>query len=176
MSKRRLYAAYGSNLNLSQMAARCPTARPLGTAAIEGYELLFRGGRYGAMATVEPKEGAAAPVLLWELKPGDEAALDRYEGFPQLYGKRNVDVELNGKPVTAMAYVMTPGHGTGTPSEHYLAAIAEGYRTSGFDPAVLAAAVKRSAALMEREFAEWEQVMEPAPEDGWPGPLGMKWR
>ena len=48
MGKRpRLYIAYGSNLNLSQMAYRCPTAKVAGKGGLKGYELLFRGGRRG---------------------------------------------------------------------------------------------------------------------------------
>ena len=63
--KERLYIAYGSNLNRPQMAFRCPTAKVAGTSELKGYELLFRGGRFGAVATVEPKEGSSVPVLLW---------------------------------------------------------------------------------------------------------------
>ena len=42
MSK-RLYVAYGSNLNISQMAYRCPTAKLYGTGVIENYALQFKG-------------------------------------------------------------------------------------------------------------------------------------
>ena len=55
--KQRLYIAYGSNLNLEQMAFRCPTAKVVGKSELKDYELLFRGGRRGAVATVEPKQG-----------------------------------------------------------------------------------------------------------------------
>jgi hypothetical protein len=176
MSKQRLYAAYGSNLNLSQMAARCPAAKPAGTTEMAGYELIFRGGRHSAVATVAPKANSVVPVLIWALKPGDEAALDRYEGFPKLYTKRNVDVALNGKPMTAMVYVMTPGYMFGMPSGYYLDVIAEGYRAADFDLAVLAAAVDRSAERMEREYAEWERawVQERGAERN--GSFDLKWR
>ena len=58
-TKNTLYIAYGSNLNLPQMAFRCPTAKVVGASEIKGYELLFRGGRKGAVATVEPLEGSS---------------------------------------------------------------------------------------------------------------------
>lgn len=38
-----LYLAYGSNLNLEQMAYRCPTAKPVGQVVLKDYQLLFRG-------------------------------------------------------------------------------------------------------------------------------------
>lgn len=101
---------------------------------------------------MEPKEGASVPVLLWDIRPKDELALDHYEGFPNLYGKQMLDVELNGKIVRAMVYVMTPGHEAGYPSEHYLNVIAEGYRSAGFDPGVLADALERTEEIMKQEL------------------------
>lgn len=38
MSK-KLYIAYGSNLNLNQMKYRCPTAKLLGVGVVKNYEL-----------------------------------------------------------------------------------------------------------------------------------------
>ena len=36
MEKRKKYIAYGSNLNLEQMARRCPTAKVIGAGTKEG--------------------------------------------------------------------------------------------------------------------------------------------
>ena len=81
----RRYIAYGSNLNRGQMALRCPDAKVVGTGEIKDYELLFRGNRNGAVATVEPKKGESVPVLIWEIEPEDERNLDIYEGYPSIY-------------------------------------------------------------------------------------------
>ena len=51
MSKVKIDIAYGSNLNLPQMAKRCPSARVLGTSEIKDYKLLLRGSRTGSYAT-----------------------------------------------------------------------------------------------------------------------------
>ena len=159
MSNKRLYIAYGSNLNLPQMAQRCPTAKLVGTAILEGHELLFRGGRQGSVATVEPQEGSSVPVMVWNLQPDDEAALDRYEGYPSLYDKQMMDIELNGRTISAMVYLMAPGHEAGTPSRNYLNVIREGYMSAGFDPCILDAAVKRSDEIAAEEmgplFDDW---------------------
>ena len=80
--EKRYYIAYGSNLNIPQMRTRCPGARIIGTSAIEGYRLLFKGSRTGSYLTIEPHEGAGVPVAAWEVSAENEAALDRYEGFP----------------------------------------------------------------------------------------------
>ena len=41
MAKNRLYIAYGSNLNLPQMAFRCPTAKVVGASEIKGQSYAF---------------------------------------------------------------------------------------------------------------------------------------
>ena len=79
----RLYMAYGSNMNLEQMADRCRTAEVVGKGILKNYELLFRGARHGAVATVEPREGSSVPVVLWKIGARDEVALDCYEGYPR---------------------------------------------------------------------------------------------
>lgn len=149
----RLYIAYGSNLNLPQMEVRCPTAIVKGPGEIKGYELLFRG-----VATVEPKEGGSVPVLLWNISPRDEAALDRYEGWPHLYRKERMDVEMEGKTVSAMVYVMNDVRSFSMPSEHYYSVIEEGYKTAGFDTAVLEQALGRTLEKMDQEEAQWKQL------------------
>lgn len=152
--KTKLYIAYGSNLNLPQMAFRCPTAKVVGTSELKGYELLFRGGRRGAVATVEPKEGGCVPVLLWEIGRNDEAALDWYEGYPRLYEKQMMDVELEGQTVSAMVYVMTPGHGFGIPSDYYANVIWEGYESAGFDTRILEDAIDHAFELTRQQAQE----------------------
>lgn len=134
---RKLYVAYGSNLNLSQMAKRCPTARVDGAGVMEGWRLLFRGAHAGAVATVEPFKGGSVPVLIWEITPADEAALDRYEGWPYLYRKETVDVKLAGETVRAMVYIMNEGRPLGQPSCYYYTTILVGYQDAGFDAEIL---------------------------------------
>ena len=91
---KKLYAAYGSNLNHAQMAYRCPDATVYGTAELKGHELLFRGSPTSAVATVEPKEGGSVPILLWEISKRDEHTLDRFEGWPSFYGKEQMEFQL----------------------------------------------------------------------------------
>ena len=152
--KEIFYIAYGSNLNLPQMAFRCPTAEVAGKSELKGYELLFRGGRRGAVATVEPKDGGSVPVLLWKIREADEEALDRYEGYPHFYEKQMMEVELDGKPVSAMVYVMTPGHEFGIPSDYYADVIREGYETAGFDLQSLEDAIGHAYELVTQQTGQ----------------------
>lgn len=131
--KQRLYIAYGSNLSLSQMAGRCPTAEIAGKAVLHGWKLAFRG-----VATIERCAGYNVPVLLWKLQPQDERNLDTYEGWPHLYRKENLKVTLDGKRRTAMVYIMNEGsHPYSPPSKGYMRTILHGYETAGFDSGIL---------------------------------------
>ncbi len=166
MQKEKLYIAYGSNLNQLQMKYRCPTARVAGASEIKNYELAFRGSKTGSYATIEPSRGGSVPVLIWRVKPKDEIALDRYEGYPRFYEKEAMDIELNGKTVSAFVYVMTDGHQLGMPSESYRRTIEEGYITAGFDTSVLAYAITHTAermAIEQENLPEQEEL------------LGLKW-
>ncbi len=141
---KKLYLAYGSNLNLEQMAHRCPTAKPVGATFLKDYRLLFRGGYGGSVATVEPLKGKTVPCLLWEITPADEAALDRYEGFPFLYRKETVKVKHGRKSVDTMVYIMNDERSPGAPSCYYYSVILEGYKSAGFDIGILKQAVEDS--------------------------------
>lgn len=133
-----IYLAYGSNLHIEQMKRRCPTAEVLGTSTLHGYRLVFNG-----VATIEPDPDSRVPVLLWDIKPADESPLDRYEGYPQLYRRETVQVELNGKTVDAMVYIMN-SKGIAPPSPFYYDVIRKGYEMNGLDIAVLEQARQES--------------------------------
>ena len=144
MKQTKYYIAYGSNLNMDQMAMRCPDAVKVGTAILEGYKLTFRSNwRYG-VANVEPAKGRKVPVGIWAISARDEKNLDRYEGFPTLYDKQEIVVRVNGVPVSAMVYVMTPGHEIAPPSLSYLQTIRRGYKDFGFDHRPLLRAAERA--------------------------------
>ena len=128
-----IYIAYGSNMHLVQMAHRCPDAKLLGTSQIEGYALEFHGGNGGAVATIVPREDSRVPVVLWEISERDERNLDRYEGFPRLYFKKDFRVYLGKRKVSAFAYIMASGYDVGIPSEYYYNVILEGYTDNDID-------------------------------------------
>lgn len=132
---RKLYVAYGSNLSVEQMAFRCPEAKIVGKAILKDWKLVFR-----THADIEPCVGSSVPVLVWEINPLDERNLDRYEGYPFYYIKKNLEVKRTdtGEKVKAMVYVMAKGRKASVPpTKHYYDLIAEGYDRFGFDKSVL---------------------------------------
>lgn len=153
MSK-RLYVAYGSNLNIRQMQHRCPTAKLYGTGIVSDYELQFKGQPNCAFATIAPKEGAEVPVAVWEIQPQDERSLDRYEGYPSHYFKQNIPVRLDGEEVSAMVYIMNLKMKFGMPSPYYYQTVLEGYHDCGLDTEVLDQAVRNSAQNFYKDYSQ----------------------
>ena len=136
-----LYFAYGSNINLDQMAFRCPEASVVGPVTLENYELLFRGNGDGfGVATIEPKEGGKVFGLLWNITPDCEKSLDRYEGYPHLYDKQTVKVRDGlGQEIPVMAYVMTREWTRlpSVPTKLYYKGIMDGYQQNGLPVSAL---------------------------------------
>ena len=151
--EKKLYAAYGSNLNIEQMKVRCPGARRVGAGQLADYRLLFRAGGQGVYLTVAPGPGSYAPVGLWEIEPCHETALDEYEDWPALYRKETLPVAFTefetGRPrrETALVYIMQAGHILAQPDSAYLRACMEGFAAFGLDTAVLERAAEDWACV-----------------------------
>lgn len=154
----KFYVAYGSNMHLSQMIYRCPHAVLVGKSELKDYALRFRGHPYNAYATIEPAKDENIPVLIWKIRESDEAALDRYEGYPHFYEKQNMNVVLNGKQICAMAYVMPSNYALGMPSRDYLCTIMDAYHQANLNTDALVRAVKYSAEGMSRQVEITETI------------------
>lgn len=130
----KIYAAYGSNMNIEQMKVRCPNAKVIGTGILKDYKLTFRGAARG-VANIEKKKGYSVPIVLWEITPKCEKALDIYEGYPRLYVKQDIEVVTETGIIKAMAYVMAPQYTkmAAQPTEYYFSVIADGYFDNGIN-------------------------------------------
>lgn len=147
----RYYIAYGSNLNFRQMSLRCPDAKFVGVGTLDNYELVFRGSKKSAVATVEPCSGKQVPVGIWTISKQDERHLDRYEGFPSFYTKKTLSISHNDKTYPAMIYVMNDGYQYGMPSPSYYQTIKEGYGDCHFEVDILDDAVQSAKEIFEQQ-------------------------
>ena len=116
---RKIYFAYGSNLNRKQMKLRCPTAKFINTCYLKNYKLVFRG-----VADVEECKGEKVWGALWKVGYRDIVNLDAYEGFPNMYGK----AYMNTKYGKGFFYIMNNQQDVKPPSEFYYETIKSGYR------------------------------------------------
>ncbi len=129
-----LYAAYGSNMDPRRMLERAPHSPVHGPGWLLGWRLTFGGealGWDGAMATVVEAAGSSVFVLLYEIAPEDERALDSWEGSDLgMHRRIHVRVQtLNGEE-PAWLYVLDDYEG-GLPSARYLGLVAEAARAAG---------------------------------------------
>jgi len=125
-----LYASYGMNTNVSQMAYRCPDAVSIGRVDITGYSLVFRG-----VADIEEDSTGVLQAVLWDITDRCEQALDILEGYPDFYDKKYIDVIIGNKTYRTMIYQMTDDC-TGDyypPKEYYQTMLEDGYEDHGLD-------------------------------------------
>lgn len=165
------YFAYGSNLSVRQMAARCPAARVVGAAVLRGYRLCFprRGSNWpGGVASIVEDERGVVEGAVYRLTEACVAALDACEGVSAgRYERAAVRVEVRGEVgvwhdgklaglhvdvgesrddhalLTAFSYVarLEPG-GPFAPSPQYVRTIIEGAREHRLSQAYLSALKK----------------------------------
>ncbi len=128
------YISYGSNMNVEQMAWRCPNTKIYGNGKLKGWKLVFN---YHADIIQTGNENDTVPVVVWKLvDKTDKKMLDRYEGYPNYYTKITIPVTMDdtGETINAMVYVMTDSRkGIYPPSLEYFECIVEGYIANNID-------------------------------------------
>ena len=139
----RYYLAYGSNLNVEQMKYRCPSATIIGKGLIDGYRLMFKGSKTGSYLTIEKAKGHKVPVGVWKVSDTDEIALDKYEGYPDFYYKKEIKINYKSlkdnqiKNTNAFIYIMHEDRKLGIPTSYYLGVCIKGYIRFHFDISLL---------------------------------------
>lgn len=116
------YFAYGSNLNVSQMALRCPDAANPRPAMLADHDWLIN---QRGVATVEPFDGSEVHGVVWQLNDHDLAVLDSAEGVPVRYRRDRLTVHTDEGPAEAWVYIdhrVEPG----PPRPGYLERIVDG--------------------------------------------------
>jgi gamma-glutamylcyclotransferase (GGCT)/AIG2-like uncharacterized protein YtfP len=123
------YFAYGSNLNQKQMKERCPDGKPLFTAVLPNYKLVFAGWSRqwrGGVASIKSLRGDRVRGAIYEVTESCLQRLDRYEnGYSRL--KITVFGE-DDEPIQAITYVKDGKLEDAAPSKEYLAVIQQGLR------------------------------------------------
>ena len=115
----QLYFAYGSNMNIAQMNQRCPTnLDKVGSARLDDYEFGFDSRGY---ANIRSKQGEYVWGFVWKIDELCVSSLDRYEGYPNVYNRKNVVViDKNGKNLNAFVYIQSDDEFGGIPQKDYL--------------------------------------------------------
>ncbi|MFH1016527.1 MAG: gamma-glutamylcyclotransferase family protein [Chloroflexota bacterium] len=126
------YFAYGSNLNKKQMQERCPDSKPLFTAVLPNYKLIFIGWSRqwkGAVASIKASRGDRVRGAVYEVSEQCLRKLDRFEGYPQNYNRLKVIVfGEDDEAIEAIIYIKAGQIEEDQPSKEYLAVIQQGLR------------------------------------------------
>jgi gamma-glutamylcyclotransferase (GGCT)/AIG2-like uncharacterized protein YtfP len=123
------YFAYASNLNKKQMQERCPGSKPLFTATLPNYKLIFAGWSRqwrGGTASIKPFRGERVRGAIYEVSEECLRRLDKFESGYQRF-KVTVFGEDN-EPIEAITYIKTGQLEETPPSKEYLAVIQQGLR------------------------------------------------
>ncbi|WP_375407805.1 gamma-glutamylcyclotransferase family protein [uncultured Methylobacterium sp.] len=115
-----LYFAYGANMDAGAMALRCPGSILIGQGRLNRHRFIVMREGY---ASVVRDASATVWGVLWDLKPADMPALDRYEGVAGgLYVKASQPVVTKGGIKRALIYLGGSAV-SGTPRPGYLEAV-----------------------------------------------------
>jgi gamma-glutamylcyclotransferase (GGCT)/AIG2-like uncharacterized protein YtfP len=101
------YFAYGSNMDFDRIKNRDSSAKIIGSAILEGFELVFN-----KVASKNPKisyanvyenEASVTEGILYELD--SLIHLDKYEGHPNDYIRKEMEVKCGEKKILAWVYI-----------------------------------------------------------------------
>lgn len=106
------YFAYGSNMSLSRLRERVPSAEPVGCFALNGHDLRFHkpskdgSGKCDAFFTSDTSNVTYG--VLFKIAPSEKSALDKAEGLGYGYDEQEVTVTAHdGSSKMATTYVAT---------------------------------------------------------------------
>lgn len=123
------YFAYASNLNQKQMKERCPDSKPMFTAVLPHYKLVFAGWSRqwrGATASIKSFRGDRVRGAIYEVS---EQCLRRLDQFESGYQRLRVTVQgEDNEPIEAITYIKAGQMEEASPSREYLAVIQQGLR------------------------------------------------
>jgi len=123
------YFAYSSNLNKKQMMERCPDSKPVFTATLPNYKLVFAGWSRqwrGGVASIKSFRGDRVRGAIYEVSEQCLRQLDRFESG---YNRFKVTVlGEDSEPIEAITYIKAGQLEETPPSKEYLAVIQQGLR------------------------------------------------
>ena len=123
-----LYFAYGSNMDRTAMAVRCPASQPLGLARLARHRFIVSREGYASVLR-DPRRTVWGVV--WDVAFADMPALDRYESVASgLYFKLMQPVIIERGARRALIYVAR-NPAIGQPRPGYLEQVVAAAREAG---------------------------------------------
>ena len=111
------YFAYGSNMDIAQMQARCPGSQLVGPAELVDHRFGINARGY---ATVIPHAQQRVYGLVWAISEAHSLSLDRHESVPQHYVRQTLAIHLSDGQVRDMLIYVAVNASPGAPQPGYL--------------------------------------------------------
>jgi len=132
-------------MNLRQMKERCPNAHFLTKAKLYGYKFVYDGYssfRKGAVANIVEFKNSIVEGAVFEVDDECIKNLDRFEGYPNFYQKKEVEVHgEDGKLYKALVYLRKPLQ-VGQPSNKYREIVLQGALDCGLSQTYIETFIK----------------------------------
>jgi gamma-glutamylcyclotransferase len=126
------YFAYASNLSKKQMQSLCPDAKPLFSATLPNYKLVFTGWSrtyHGGLAAIKSMRGEKVRGAIYE---ATDACLRKLDKWEYGYTRFNVTVyDEDNQGHQAITYIKSGQLQESRPSPEYGAMIRQGYHDWG---------------------------------------------
>lgn len=160
-----MYFAYGSNMLLARLRARCPSAESTGAAELEGYELHWhkRSKDSSGKCGIAQKKNSCVFGVLYQIADADKQALDWAEGLGHGYEEVCVQVSVEGKSLTASTYQATDVDESLMPYSWYQALVISGAKEHGL-PEDYVERLRLMTSMADPDCARHEKEMRLAQE------------
>jgi gamma-glutamylcyclotransferase (GGCT)/AIG2-like uncharacterized protein YtfP len=123
------YFAYGSNMNHEQMSKRCPSSKYIKRGYLQGYKFVYDGYssmRGGAVANVVKSNSGIVWGGIFEISEDNLSALDRYEGYPNNYDRKEVNITDDNNAISKAIVYYRINKEIGKPPGEYRQVVIEG--------------------------------------------------
>jgi gamma-glutamylcyclotransferase (GGCT)/AIG2-like uncharacterized protein YtfP len=119
---------YGALTDPVTMLERCPSAVYKGVGTLDDHELYI-----DRCSSVRPATGVRTVGVVWQITDKDMTTLDKYEGYPYLYERKEVHVNIDNQSVKVWVYYYAIDFkDAGEPaSKTYYNTCKQGYRVFG---------------------------------------------
>ncbi len=139
-SLEKYYFAYGSNMSQQRLQQRVGNVASLGLAKLDQYRFAFnkRGSDGTGKANIIADANASVEGVVYRITDAQLDKLDRFEGSPKHYVRKNIQVEHPQKGfIQAITYIANPDQTTShsiKPSQEYLNHILLGAKENNLSP------------------------------------------
>lgn len=129
-----LYFAYGANMDVAAMAARCPASRPICRGRLPRHRFIITRDGYASVVRDPRRE---VHGVLWDAALADIRTLDKFEAIDKgLYVKITQSVIVDSGSRRALVYIGCSGF-VGRPKPGYLEAVLASAEHWQFPPAYI---------------------------------------